>query len=74
MTEVIWIRLFPSESGACRARDLLKAQGIPAVVADDSGLGMQQDQHLIRGVRLGVTADDLKAALALLDSSGSTVT
>jgi hypothetical protein len=73
VTEVIWIRLFPSESGAYRARDLLRSQGIQAVVTDDSGLGTEHAQRLIRGIRLGVTADDVKAALALLESPGSAV-
>jgi hypothetical protein len=69
VTEVIWIRLFPSESGAYRARDLLKSHGIDSVVADDSGLGMVATQPFIRGIRLGVRADDLKAALLILDTT-----
>lgn len=72
MTELVWIRTFPSAIGAYRVRDLLKARGIQAVVADDSGLGTEPSARLIRFIRLGVSADDLKAAMRILDEPGAT--
>ncbi len=70
MTEVVWIRTFPSAMGAYRVRDLLKARGIQAVVADDSGLGSEPSARLMRFIRLGVSADDLQAAMSILDEPG----
>jgi len=66
VTEVVWIRMYPSAEGAYHARDLLKAEGIQAVVADDSGLGMEPAARMIRFIRLGVPAEDLQAAQAVL--------
>ncbi|HVM42536.1 MAG TPA: DUF2007 domain-containing protein [Gemmatimonadales bacterium] len=71
MNEVVWIRTYPNELGAYRARDLLKTRGIQAVVADDSGLGMEPAARLIRFIRLGVSVEDLNAALAILDGNGN---
>ena len=71
MNDLVWIRTYPNETGAYRARDVLKARGIQSVVADDSGLGMEPAARLIRFIRLGVTVEDLSTALAILDGNGS---
>jgi hypothetical protein len=53
MTDVVWIKTFPDAGTAGAARERLAARGVESVVADP-------------GFRVGVHADDVKAALAVL--------
>jgi hypothetical protein len=64
--DVVWIKTFPDETGAARARDRLRAGGIEAVVSGDREGSAYRVPAPPAGYRIGVRAGDLRAALDLV--------
>ncbi len=64
--DLVWIRTFPDAASAARARDLLRANGIESVVSGDRGEGPGEASAAPSVFRLGVRADDVRAALTLV--------
>ena len=66
LSDLVWIKTYPDEAAAARVRELLKSRGIESVVTEDPGQAMRHLPEPIRGVRLGVRADDVRPALEIL--------
>ena len=66
MTDVVWIKTFPDAEAARTARERLSARGVESVVAEHPGYSLPALVPAIPGFRVGVHADDVKAALAVL--------
>ncbi|HXY69938.1 MAG TPA: hypothetical protein VEH62_10855 [Gemmatimonadales bacterium] len=66
MTDVVWIKTFPSADAARAAERRLAAGGITCVVAEHAGYSLTAMAPQGAGFRVGVHADDVKAALAVL--------
>ena len=64
--DLVWIKTFPDEAAADCWREALRARGIEAVVSgdgDDAGDTEWRLPARPRGFRLGVRANDVRAAL-----------
>jgi len=66
LNDLVWIKTWPDEAAAARVRELLRSMGIESVVAQDPGRELYQRMPPVRGFRLGVHADDVRAALDVL--------
>ena len=66
MNDLVWIKTFPDEAAAQRACRLLSEHGVECVVAEDQGKVAYVSLPPMRGYRLGVRADDVRAALELI--------
>lgn len=64
--DLVWIRVFPDEAGATRMQDALRARGIESVVSGARRSDPWQAAPPPPGFRLGVHADDVRAALDLV--------
>lgn len=64
--DLVWIKTFPDEAGAARARETLRASGIEAVVSGDRGDSTYRVPAPPAGYRIGVRADAVRAALDLI--------
>ena len=66
MNDLVWIKTFPDESAAKRAYALLSEHGVECILAEDPGKVTYVSLPPIRGYRLGVRADNVRAALELI--------
>ena len=66
MTDVVWIKTFPDAAAAGAARERLAARGVESVVDEHPGYSLPALVPPVPGFRVGVHADDVKAALAVL--------
>ena len=66
MTDVVWIKTFPDADAARGARERLAARGVESVVAEHPASSLPTLVPPVAGFRVGVHADDVKAALAVL--------
>jgi hypothetical protein len=66
LRDIVWITTFPGEAAATRARELLGADGIASVTSEDPDQSTDPALPPTRGLRLGVRADDVRAALTIL--------
>ncbi|MFI5281087.1 MAG: hypothetical protein ACHQU1_11355 [Gemmatimonadales bacterium] len=66
MSDLVWIETFPNEAAADRVRDLLRAHGIEPVVSVEPRQGTEPAAPLLSSIRLGVRADEVRAALTLI--------
>ena len=66
MTDLVWIKTFPDEAAAQRAGALLVEHSIECLVAEDPGKVTYVSLPPMRGYRLGVRADNVRAALELI--------
>jgi hypothetical protein len=64
--DLVWIKTFADEAEAARAREMLHASGIEAVVSSDRGDAAWQAPPPAPGFRIGVHAVDMRAALDLV--------
>jgi hypothetical protein len=67
--DLVWIKTFPDEASAARARRILGANGIEAVVSGERSDAAWQVPPPAPGFRVGVHADDVRAALNLVWAS-----
>ncbi|HTT67563.1 MAG TPA: hypothetical protein VMF70_06000 [Gemmatimonadales bacterium] len=74
MTDVVWIKTFPDAETARGARERLAARGVECVVAEHTGYSLPALVPPVPGYRVGVHADDVKAALAVLWDQGAEAT
>jgi hypothetical protein len=65
--ETVVLKVFTTEIDAKMARDVLKDEGITALVSKDAGGGMEPHLQRIRGVRLVVRPSDAKRAHKILE-------
>jgi len=63
--DLVWIKIFPDETTAARMRDLLRANGIESFMSCESADGTGRASSRDPWHRLGVRADDVRAALTL---------
>ena len=66
MNDLVWIETFPNEDAAERVRQLLRANGIEPVISVDQRQGTEPAAPMLRAIRLGVRADEVRAALTLI--------
>ncbi len=66
LRDVVWIKTFPDEAAASQVCELLRPNGIEFVVTEDPGWAAERAPDAIGGYRLGVRADDVRAALTIL--------
>ncbi len=64
--DLVWIRTFSGAAAADRARELLRANGIESVVSGERDDGACEAAPAASVFRLGVHADDVRAALTLV--------
>ena len=64
--DLVWIKTFPDEPAAARAREMLRASGIEAVVSGDRGDAAYRVPPPPAGFRIGVPANAVRAALDLV--------
>ncbi len=69
--DLVWIRVFPDEAAAARAQELLRARSIASVVSGARRSAPWQATPPPPGFRLGVRADDVRAALDLVWGEGA---
>ena len=66
MKDLVWIQTFPNEAAADRVRDLLLANGIEPVISVEPRQGTEPAAPLLSSIRLGVKAEEVRAALTLI--------
>lgn len=69
--DLVWIKTFPDEAAAARAREQLRAGGIESVVSGDRDGSLWRVPPPAPGFRVGVRADDVRAALTIIWSRPS---
>lgn len=66
LNDLVWIKTWPDQAAAVCVGEELRSMGIESIVAQDPGRELYQRLPPVRGFRLGVRADDVRAALDIL--------
>lgn len=68
--DIVWIKTYSEPDAARRVGEMLRARGIESVVGADPGRALGLARPTVPGFRLGVRADDVRAALEVVWEHG----